>query len=1195
MIIKKGIVFILFFIAVNCLAQVTNSSRVKTIGLSKDTIQLDSLSIVPGSFNIATPDGKQVDTSCYKIIYAEGKLFINKKKIKENTNAPSLILSYKTFPYLFSETVRHKDINRIKPDLFGNANPFSYDIKSDNDDIFRMEGLNKSGSISRGFTVGNNQDMIVNSNLNLQLSGHLSNNIDLVLAATDNNIPIQAEGNTQQLQEFDKVFIQLSNATSKLIAGDFQLVRPTGYFMNFNKKAQGVSFSTAVKTNPDSKIKSKQGVYKTSLSAAVSRGKFGRNQIQGIEGNQGPYRLKGNENEPYIIILSGSEKIYVDGKVVERGQENDYTINYNTGEIIFTAKQIITKDRRIVVEFQYSDKNYARSLLHFGNDYEQNKLKIHLHIYSEQDSKNQPLQQTLSDDDKRLLSKIGDTLSRAVTPSVDSIAWNANEILYYKTDTTIGTHLYKKVFVYSPTKVYVRNGLVDSTHFRVTFSNVGAGKGNYNQIISDANGKVFQWVAPSVNGDTLHGSYEPVIQLITPKKKQMVTAGFEYVFDKNNKLTMEAGVSNNVLNTFSTVDSYDDVGYALKLNYDNVSSISKAASTDSTKHGMKLLSNINYEYVQKYFSPIERYRSIEFERDWNRGTAATLVDQHIIGASVALVKRGLGSVGYKFNTFQEGTYYSANKHNALFTFSKNGLSIMYDGSFLTSSSATNTNFYRHKSSVAQKIKWLSIGLKDEFEQNEFSLKGKKDSLLSNSYKFWEWQAFAQNADTTKNRYGVNYKQRIDYAVKDTLGNASFNQATLARNYGAFLELGKNVNSQLKINASYRKLEILDLKLTNQLPDNSLVARLEYSFKLLKGVISSSSFYEIGSGLEAKKEYSYVQVTAGLGIYQWIDYNGDGIKQLGEFEIAPIPSLAMYIKVFTPTNSYIKTYNNQFSEVLNVKPSVIWATKTGWKKFVARFNNQTSYRVDRKSFDNILERAYNPFLVIKNDTASAAFKTLVTLNSSFRNTLFINQLSPLFGIDLSYQEVRNKSLLTNGYEERMNAYEEARVRWNFIQQMSCNFDGIYGTKANSSQYFSARNYKINYYSMEPKLNYQPTTAFRVSVSFKYSNKENRTETDSLQVKAQLQDYGAELKWNVLNKGSFNMKANYIQISYNAKQPNSALAFEMLDALKPGQNITWGIAYQRNLSNNMQISITYDGRKSAGTNAIHTGGAQIRAYF
>lgn len=1183
---RKIILFLLLFSCMRIQAQYTGNKHSRALAILSDTIQLDTLSLIPGSIALKSGN-KLLDTAYYTIDHSKGLLILNRKKMTaDSIPNDTLAADYKTFPVLFSAETKHKDLNRIKKDIFSNNNPFTYNIESRNDDIFKMDGLNKSGSISRGITFGNNQDVVVNSNLNLQLSGHLSNNIDILLAATDNNIPIQPEGNTQQLQEFDKVFIQLSNQNSKLIAGDFQLARPQSYFMNFNKKAQGISFSTLLKTNPESKDSAKLGFYKTSLSAAVSRGKFSRNQIQGVESNQGPYRLRGAENEPFIIVLSGSEKVFIDGRLVERGQENDYVINYNTAEITFTAKQPITKDKRIVVEFQYSDKNYARSLVHFGNDFDTKKLKLHLHVYSEQDSKNQPLQQELSPEQKQLLSSIGDTLSLAVVPSVDSVAFSNSEVLYKKADTTLGSYFYPKVFVYTPTRLYVTNGVADSVHYRVTYSNVGQGNGDYRQVLSTANGKVFEWIMPDTITGLRRGNYEPVVQLVTPKKKQMVTAGMDYIFNKYSKLNVEAAVSNNDINTFSSSDSDDDIGYSLKLNLDNGFPLNRSQTAqDSLIKPLLFLTNVNYEYVQKYFSPIERYRSIEFERDWNRGNATLVDDQHIVGAALGLAQKGFGSVGYKFNTFLETGKYNGYKHFANLNIDRKGFNVLYDGSFLNSESTTNTEFYRHKSGVSQRIKWIRIGLKDEFELNKFSLT-RKDSLLGNSYQFWEWQAFAQNADTTKNRYGITYKQRTDHAVKNIVGVTSLNRSAFAESYGGYFELLQDPNHQLKINASYRRLQILDSLLTIQKPDNSLVARIEYGIRLVKGLIYSNTFYEIGSGLEVKKEFSYIEVAPGQGVYTWIDYNGNGVKELNEFEVAAFADQATYIKIFTPTNDYIKTYSNQFSEVLMLKPAAVWSNKTGFRKFVSRFANQASYRVDRKSTENDLSIAYNPFLAETNDS------TLVTLNSSFRNTLFINQMSPVFGLDLTYQDVRNKSLLVNGFDSRINTYKEAHLRWNIIKQLGV--DVLYkdGVKSNKSEYFSTRDYSILYYEVLPKLNYQPNTSFRLTVSFKYTDKKNRAEYGGQ--KAYLQDYGAEIKYNVLQKGSLNLKANYIQIAFNGTS-NTSLSFEMLDALKVGKNVTWGAAYQRNLSGNLQLSLTYDGRQSEGSKAIHTGGAQVRAYF
>ena len=91
----------------------------------------------------------------------------------------------------------------------------------------------------------------------------------------------------------------------------------------------------------------------------------------------------------------------------------------------------------------------------------------------------------------------------------------------------------------------------------------------------------------------------------------------------------------------------------------------KTKSKDSLSHDLSLVTNVNYEYVQNYFSPIERYRTIEFERDWNRGAiTAVTKDQHIIGAGLGLMQKGIGAIGYRFNAFLEGSSYNANKHNA---------------------------------------------------------------------------------------------------------------------------------------------------------------------------------------------------------------------------------------------------------------------------------------------------------------------------------------------------------------------------------------------------------------------------------------------------------------------------------------------------------------------------------------------------
>ncbi|MEO6883220.1 MAG: hypothetical protein ABI199_04255 [Bacteroidia bacterium] len=1167
-------IFLVSILASPCtvFAQSGSNIHTKFIFLSeKDTVKIDSLSIIPGSLKINFSDTVKMDSAFYRIDYVNALLIFDLKKIPQKQVAgKKVFLSYRVFPYLFSQSRQHKNVDKIRPDIFGNYNPFEYDVdKTTDTDPFKTTGLNKSGSISRGITMGNTQDVSVNSNLNLQLSGHLTNNIDILMAATDNNIPIQPDGNTQQLQQFDRVFIQLTDKRSKLIAGDFLLTRPNSYFMVFDKKASGLSFSTLFPISSTKKDTSK--VMKTTFSAAISKGKFSRNEIIGIDGNQGPYRLNGAENELYVIVLSGTEQIYIDGQLMVRGQDNDYVINYNTAEVTFTPKHIITKDTRIVAQFQYSDQNYVRSLVHFGDEYDTKKLKLRFNAYSEQDSKSQPLQQQLTQQQKQLIASVGDSIQQAITPSVDSVAFNNSEVLYAKKDTIVNFITYP-IYAYS----------IDSTkaHFQLSFGLVGQGKGNYNPINSSANGKVFQWITP-ISG-VPQGAYEPVALLVTPKKKQMLTLGADYLLSKYSNVTVETALSNNDVNTFSTIGKQNDVGYGLKMKLNNVIPLSSDSMERKKMDFWNFISSIDYEAVQKNFAPIETYRSTEFDRDWNRSNSTIYNNQNIFGANLGLSNQTKGMINYTFNTFYEGNDYNALKNGLSGNYKDKNFMLNFNGSYLnTKTLVDKTDFLRHYISASQKIIFLIIGLKEASEVNHFINKN-SDSLQANSYQFFQQEAFISNADTVKNKCAFDYLQRTDYAEK----NNGLQKADFARNFSFNFNFLKNSNSLFKATITYRQLQILDTTISLQKPDNSVLGRIEYNFRAFKGTLTSNSFYQIGSGLQAKQQYTYIQVPPGQGVYTWVDYNGDGIKELNEFPIAAFPDQADYIRVYTPTNQYIKTYTDQFSEQLNLRPAAIWANKTGFKKIISHFSDQTAYRTDKQTTNSNLITAYNPFMQSTLDTS------LVSLNSSFRNTIFFNPLDPVFGIDAGWQNISNKSLLTYGLDARVNTYKEVNLRWNLSQKWTFTSNYQDGVKLSNSQYFIANNYNIRYYQATPKVSYQPGSVFRLSFAFKYTDKQNSVGDGGQN--AIEQDYTTELKYNVLSTGSFNLKADYVNINYNGLA-NTALAFEMLDGLRNGNNFTWGISYQRNLSNNMQLSITYDGRKSEGVNIVNTGGAQVRAFF
>jgi len=1162
---KRCLFFFLLLIHFALPAQELFSNlRSKSFVVGAEPIQLDTLSIVSESFVLKDSLGQQLPPSRYRLNSEKALLKIFPENVADSNNInASYYASYRVFPFLFSKSVQHKNSTWLKPDERGKINPFNYtasDAKAG--PLFASEGLNKSGSLSRGLAFGNNQDVVVNSNLNLQLSGKLTDKISILAAIADDNIPIQPEGNTQQLQEFDRVYIQFYDEKSKLTAGDFQLTRPDSYFLNYFKKSQGLSFSSGFGLGKTAEKKTGNQM-KVNFSAAVSKGKFSRNVIIGVEGNQGPYRLRGAENEGFIIVLSGSEKVYIDGQLLERGQENDYVIDYNTAEITFTPKRLITKDKRITAEFQYSDRNYARSLYEFGDEYKNKRLALRFHVFSEQDNKKKPLLQELKDAEKKTLAGIGDSLQNAIVPGIDTSGYLPNTVLYEAVDS-LG---FSSVFVYTTDSLRAK--------YRLSFSYVGLGNGDYIPANTSANGKVYQWVAP-VNG-IKQGTYAPVILLVTPKKKQMVTFAADYLIAKNFTSCIEMAYTKNDKNTFSNYNSDDD-GYGLRVLLKK-----KTALKSNEKDSLHLLMHLNLELVSKYFSPIERYRAVEFVRDWNRSSDSIRNQQTLAAAGIGLEKKRLGNILYQFSGFTEQAYYKGYQHLLSSAVSKNGFDFNMTSSYLTSNDVNiKSSYIKNKGLASQDFKGIKIGASVEQENSKF-LQSATNNLLNNSFHFFEWQGFIQNSDTSKNTFGLKYINRTDW-LSDS---SQFVKTSLGQSIAANLGFSRNPASQLKIGSTFRKLSVYEKSPATLQPDNSLVSRLEYNLRIFKGSITSNTFYEVGSGLEVKKEYSFIKVQPGQGVYQWVDLDDDSLQDVNEFLVAVFQDKAEYLKVFTPTNEYVKTYNNMFNQIINLSPSAVWSNKKNFLKILSLFANQTAYRVDRKTGNNKPERFLNPFLRQSNDSE------IVSINSSLRNTLFFNRFNSRFGSDYSYLENKNKTLLVNGFEERSTGSHNLKIRWNITRKWLISTETISGKKVNRSEFFDNRDFKIDYRSSEQRLSYQPGTTFRSSIVYLYSEKRNRTGE---LVQAFGQKLGCEVKYNRAMQSSLSASFNFIQYKYNGGE-NSSLSYEMLEGLQEGNNYTWNVGFQRTLSNNIQVNLSYDGRKSEKGNAriVHVGNVQVRAHF
>jgi hypothetical protein len=1133
-------------------AQDGSNLRSSRVVFERDSLRLDTMSLAPGSVSL-WKGAVQVDPAAFTVDPYSGWLVR-----KDAGLTDTLTARWRALPLLLAGTYRHKDPATLTRPTGDRADPFKYTPSLQQEDPFSVSGLNKSGSISRGVLFGNNQDLSVNSTLNLELSGRLSDRISILASVTDNNIPIQAGGNTLELQDFDQVFIKLFDDRQELVAGDFVLQRPNSHFLTYLKKAKGLSYSS--RTGPLDRPSGQFGV-----SAAVSKGKFARNLIQGVEGVQGPYRLQGNSGETFIIVLSGTERVFIDGQPLKRGQENDYIIDYNTAEITFTANRLITKDRRIAVEFQYSDKNYVRSLIRAGADQTIGANTFHINLYSEQDHKNQPLQQTLSPEDITVLTDAGDDPLQAVTPGVDSVSYDADEVLYALIDT-LG---------YSP--VYLYSTSPDSAFYRLTFTAVGTGNGDYIQDSFSPNGRVFRWVAPdTVNGVIRRrGDSAPLRVLVAPQSQQVIALGAEHHFATRSRLSTELAFSNNDLNTFSSVDDDNDQGLALRLG--GVHDL-KLSGTDTT---WRMELSTENEALGRDFRFVERYRPVEFERNWNALGVPLDGDQLLLNVGAGLRSAKKGSARISVNTFQVRDLYSGWRQRLESDLHLGRWDIVGEASLLNTTLPARTDFLRNKGMVRHRSRAMTFGLRNEQERNRFR-SDTSDALLARSYQFHDWELFVQSPDSFRTRLRVSGGQRSEKAWKQ----GALVPSTRATAYGLGLDLTGDPRNRLSTTFTYRELRILDSAVTVARPEETYLARIDHDLVLWKGVVNWQLFYEFGSGLEQQRESIYVQVPAGQGVYIWNDYNGNGIKELNEFEVANFGYEADHIRVYVQTNNYVRIYNNQLSASLDLRPAAAWENATGMRKGIAKFSDLASFRTDRKTGADDLGKVVDPFRLDPTDSALVAF------NSSVRNTLYYDRSSRVWSVDHTYQNDRTKSLLQNGSESRTRENNVLRLRVNMTRHWTLELEGETGRSSSLSDLIEGRTFDVGQDVLRPRVTWQPSTRLRAVMSYKVTTKVNREDLGG--EVAELQDLGLELRFNAAGKGSIQVNGNLVDIAYDGVV-NSVIGNEMLSGLRPGTNATWSVAVQRRLSDHLQVDLTYNGRSSEGTPAVHVGGAQVRAFF
>ncbi len=392
------------------------------------------------------------------------------------------------------------------------------------------EGLDLSGSKTFAVEIGNRQDLKLRQSLDLRLAGRVTRDVTLLAILSDQDLPFQPQGNTAELEELDRVLVQVQSPKAGASLGDVSLGIHGFSFLDLSREMEGFTGEAKLAAG------SAEG------AVASAKGEYVSTQLFGTDGKQGPYLLADRTDSSGVVVVAGSETVWLDGDLLQRGRENDYVIDYSLGEITFTSRRVITANSEITVDYQVASSRYRRRLSYAGVQSAPlgtlGALKAA--VYSEGDDPDNPFGGALTASERAELAALGDSArvgggTRYVGPG--------NGDYELVVDAASG----REVFVYV-------EGAGDYT---VVFVDVGEDKGEYapDPEVSAAK-TVYRYVGPG------NGSYVPRRDLPPPERRRVADLRWD-LRGRGGTVSVEGALSEADGNTLSPIGDGDNQGGAL--------------------------------------------------------------------------------------------------------------------------------------------------------------------------------------------------------------------------------------------------------------------------------------------------------------------------------------------------------------------------------------------------------------------------------------------------------------------------------------------------------------------------------------------------------------------------------------------------------------------------------------------------------
>jgi len=1113
-----------------------------------NSYKISSLDIVPLSEKIRI-DSRWLEKKDYKIDFAKGEISLSENL--QYSLLDTLFITYQTVKLNIKKEYKRRRLVVRYDDKFADTIRIAKrEMPLSPESIFGKD-MQKSGAIIRGFTFGTNRDFTLNSGLRLQLSGKLSDDIDLVAALTDENTPIQPEGNTEKLEEFDKVFIEIKHKNAIGTFGDYELNLRDNEFSQITRKLQGLKGEFIF------------GDTKGQVAIAASRGKFNTNQFNGQDGNQGPYRVSGINNERAIIIIAGSESIYLDGVQLKRGENNDYIIDYSNAEITFTPKRLITSASRISIDFQYTDQQFRRNF--FGADFStklSDKFSVGIGYYREGDDENNPIDLSLTESQLDILRAAGNDRLKAVQSGVSlAVPDSTGKVqgVYTKIDTLINSQQFS-YYKYAPGK--------PSSIYNVTFSYVGEGSGDYNK---ESLGN-YTFVGKN------NGAYLPILFLPLPQQKQLGNFTFSANLFDGVKLDLDLSGSSWNKNKFSQIEKENDNGYARKLFLD----VSPREITLGNFSIGKIGFSLKDRFIQSNFTSLDRIDDVEFNRYYNV-PAQISQDQILREASLTYLPAKNISVYSKYGFLKQGDQFSSDRLLTQIKIDEpKKYQLNYDFDYVKSNNnSIGTNWMRQDGKAFYSISFLQPGIEFLYEDKQDKNIG-RDSLLQTSLKYSEVAPFIALTGSS------NFDLKLSYSFRDEYFPLN---GIMKKQSNAFLQNYQLGYKGLKEFSTTLTMTFRNKNFTQDFhhlgyTDNETVLLLSQSrFNLWNGFIQGDLYYQAATEQSAKLQKVFVRVPKGTGNYIYLgDLNNNGIPDENEFQLTAYDG--EFILVTIPTDKLFPVMDLKTNTRWRIDFSRMFTDNSFWSTLLKPVSTETSYRIEENSKEMDTKKIY-----LLNLSHFLNDSTTISGTQLFQHDINLFQNSSELSMRLRYTQRKSLNQFSGGVERGYLSERGFRIRFKMIEEVSNQTEIINQNDNLISPPTSNRAREVTRNDYSTDFSYRPVRD--IEVGFKIAGASSQDDFPKIPTIVDMNSILIHINFAFQNNGRLRIEAERTELTSSSNSYD--IPYEVTRGNVIGKNYFWRVFFDYRMTSFIQTSLSYDARLQGSNRVVQTMRAEARAYF